>query len=462
MSSSIAKLCPFIDSDGIVRCHGRLKNANIPYDEQNPILVPSRSRLAKMLFNEAHEETIHGNVQQILHYVRARYWVLGGRKCAGNVVKKCVRCITFAKRAVEQLMGDVPRERLTNVGPFYYCGVDYFGPITIRRNEGRCNVTQLGYGAVFICLTTKMIHIECVSDMTSEKFLWALARLASFYRTPVKMLSDNGKTFVGADNELKVIKETWQAQEVERFLTVRGIQWKFITPRAPHQGGIWEAAVKSAKYHLKRVLTNQSLTYEQYSTVFAKVSAVLNSRPLVPLTDDPTDLNYLTPAHAVQGERIVQPLGTNVSHIPLNRVRQYKIMEKLHQDFWQTWRRDYLTTLQNRTKWTSQKENLKENDFVLIKEDNLPPGVWPMARVIELYPGADGLVRNVKVRTYKNDYVRPVQKLIRLPLNEQESELENDMERICELENEGPMIQNDDQNVAEHRPDCEIGNNSRE
>lgn len=160
----------------------------------------------------------------------------------------------------------------------------------------------------------------------------------------------------------------------------------------------------------------------------------------MPLTDDPTDLNYLTPAHAVQGERIVQPLGTNVTHTLLNRVRQYKIMEKLHQDFWQILRRDYLTTLQNRVKWTSQKENLKENDFVLIKEDNLPPGVWPMARVIELYPGADGLVRKVKVRTYKNDYVRPVQKLIRLQINESESELNNDLEIMNELENKEPMI----------------------
>lgn len=421
-ASNIANLCPFIDSDGIVRCHGRLRNANIPYDEQNPIIVPSRSRLAKMLLDEAHEETAHGNIQIMLHYVRARYWIIGGRKCAGNVVKRCVRCTTFAKRAVEQLMGDVPKERLTSIGPFYYCGVDYFGPITIRRNEGRCNVTQQGYGAVFICLTTKVIHIDCVSDMTSEKFLWSLSRLTSIYRTPTKMFSDNGRTFVGADNELKVINETWQTPEVERFLTMRGIQWKFITPRAPHQGGIWEAAVKSAKYHLKRVLTQQSLTFEQYSTVFAKVSAVLNSRPLVPLTDNPTDLNYLTPAHAVRGERIIQPLGTNLSGIPLTRVRQHKIMEKLHQDFWQTWRRDYLNTLQNRKKWSTQRENLKEDDFVLMKEDNLPPGVWLMARVIETYPGADGLVRNVMVRTYKNDYLRPVQKLVKLPLQEQENE----------------------------------------
>lgn len=106
-------------------------------------------------------------------------------------------------------MGDLPKERVTISRPFAYCGVDYFGPIKVKRYIGRCKSIDMGYGAVFICLATRMIHIECVSDLTTEKFLWALERLAAIYSMPERMFSDNAKTFKGAVNELKRIREAW-------------------------------------------------------------------------------------------------------------------------------------------------------------------------------------------------------------------------------------------------------------
>ncbi|XP_055306609.1 uncharacterized protein LOC129570912 [Sitodiplosis mosellana] len=185
-----------------------------------------------------------------------------------------------------------------------------------------------------------MVHIECISDLTTERFLWSFARFTSIYQMPDGMFSDNGKTFVGAKNELCDVTKSWKSKEMEDFLSVKGLRWKFITPRAPNQGGIWEAAVKSAKHHMKRMLIDKSLTFERYQTLFAKISAVLNSRPLVPLTDDPYDLNYLTPSHAVIGERTIQPLCDNLHDIPLNRLKQQKVLDKIQQDFWNTWRKE--------------------------------------------------------------------------------------------------------------------------
>lgn len=268
-------------------------------------------------------------------------------------------------------------------------------------------------------MTTKMIHIECVSDLTTARFLWALERLASVYQMPARMFSDNAKTFEGAANELSDIVESWKTSEMEKFLTMKGLQWKFITPRAPNQGGLWEAAVKSAKHHMKRVLTNQILTFERYQTLFAKISSVLNSRPLVPLSDNPKDLNYLTPSHAVIGERIVQPLSNNLSEVPINRLKQQKVLDKIQQDFWTVWRKEYIGTLQNRYKWKVTERNLRIGDLVLLKEDNVPPGVWPVARVVEVYPGADGLVRSVKIVTPKSELVRPICKLVWIPFEDQ-------------------------------------------
>lgn len=199
---------------------------------------------------------------------------------------------------------------------------------------------------------------------------------------------------------------------MENFLSVRGIQWKFITPRAPNQGGLWEAAVKLAKYHIKRILSNQKLTYERYQTLFAKISVVLNSRPLVPLSENPTELNYLTPSHAVIGERIIQPISTNLNEVPIDRVKQQKLLDKIQQDFWKVWRKEYLGTLQNRYKWKQTQRNWREVDFVLLKEDNVPPGLWPVARIIETFPGADGLVRSVIIRTPRTELSRPISKYI--------------------------------------------------
>lgn len=328
-------------------------------------------------------------------------------------------------------MGDLPKERVTISRPFAYCGVDYFGPIKVKRYTGRCKTIDTGYGAVFICMTTRMIHIECVSDLTSEKFLWALQRLVAIYSMPAKMFSDNAKTFKGAANELRRIREVWMDARTEDFLNSKGVQWQFITPRAPFQGGIWEAAVKSTKSHMDRVLRRQVLTFEQYQTMFAKIASVLNSRPLVPLNDDQDEINYLTPAHAVRGERIVQPLNYDLTEIPIERVKQGAVLDKIQQDFWSSFAKDYLSTLQTRYKWKSKEQNLCIGDIVLLKEDNQPPGVWPMARVVAVFPGADDIVRNVRVRVNNalskdsqsavrsTEYNRAVRSLVRLNQREE-------------------------------------------
>lgn len=417
--SDLVSLKPFFGKDGLLRVWGRIANAEINYDERHPIIIPAHSQFARLLMHEAHFKTKHGNVQIMLHYVRAKYWVIQSKRAALKVVKSCVRCIRYAQRTEEQLMGDLPKERMMVALPFTYCGVDHFGPINLKRFEGRCKTIIMGYVAVFVCMTTKMIHLECCTDLTTQKFIWALTRFSSIYRTPEKVFSDNGRTFVGANNELRKIAESWQSKEMCDWITENYIQWKFITPRAPNQGGLWEAAVKSTKYHLKRIIGVQQFTFERYQTILAGISAVLNSRPLVPLTSDPSDLNYLTPAHSIRGSRLVQPLTRNISDLSVSEIKIHRAMEKMQMDFWTGFRKDYLSTLQSRYKWKDIAENLKVGDFVIVKEDNLPPGLWSVARVINVFPGSDGIVRNVRLRTARTELQRPVRKLVRLPLNDQ-------------------------------------------
>lgn len=137
--SSLLRVCPFLDTCAVLRVEGRLENANVSYDEKHPIILPHQSRLATLLLEEAHCKTLHGGVQLMLHYVRAKYWIVGARKAAAFIVKQCLACVRFAHHDKNQIMGNLPKERLSNTHPFAYCGVDYFGPIRIKRYEGRCN-----------------------------------------------------------------------------------------------------------------------------------------------------------------------------------------------------------------------------------------------------------------------------------------------------------------------------------
>lgn len=117
--------------------------------------------------------------------------------------------------------------------------------------------------------------------------------------------SDCGTTFVGASNQLKSYEKIWKEQidlEIQPYLANRAISWHFIPPASPHFGGIWEAGVKSVKYHLKRVCGDRALTFEEWSTVLTEIEGILNSRPLCPLNSDPEDLTAITPNHFINGD----------------------------------------------------------------------------------------------------------------------------------------------------------------
>lgn len=181
-------------------------------------------------------------------------------------------------------------------------------------------------------------------------------------------------------------------------LANQNIIWHFIPPKAPNFGGIWEAAVKSAKTHFKRVTGGASLTVEEFVTLMVGIEGVLNSRPLFPMSSDPNDLEPLTPAHFLIGRPITaspEILTRRGSSQAIN----FKHLQELQRHFWSRWSREYLVELQRRSKWFDHAEPIKVGTLVVIKEDNLPSHQWKMGRVTKIHPGADGTVRVVTLRT---------------------------------------------------------------
>lgn len=194
--------------------------------------------------------------------------------------------------------------------------------------------TCKGYLAIVICLATKAVHIELVSDLSTQTFLAALKRLCARRGTPKHMYSDNGTNFKWA---AKILHDDFQeyltitSPELFNAISEQEIEWHFHCPSWPSAAGIWEAAVKSMKYHLMRVLGEQKLDFEQFTTLLAQVEDCLNSRPLCPLTEDVDDLDYLTPGYFVTGTPVMSVPQENCNEKTIDLRNKWKITELTHQ-----------------------------------------------------------------------------------------------------------------------------------
>ena len=344
--------------------------------------------------------------------MRAEIWIIGGRDLVRQFIRRCMRCVRFSQQPTSQFMADLPTERITPAKPFAQIGIDFAGPFEIKE----AGVSKI-YVAVFVCLATKAIHLEMVTRLTKEACILSLKRLTACRGKPEKILSDNGRKCIGARNDLIKIKELLDKNGTDKsvvsFVNSQGTEWVTIPPRAPHFGGLWEAAVKSMKRHMRKVIGLQRLSFEEFLTILNQIEAVLNSRPLYPMSSDPNDPTPLTPAHFLIGESL---LTLPSADIQVSTNVRYRLLQNMIKDFWKVWKRDYLITLQIRKKWFTDGPEFKVGNLVLLAEDNERPLEWKTGRIIEFYPGNDSIVRVVKVKTTTGEYIRPVTKLRKLPV----------------------------------------------
>ncbi|XP_072766497.1 uncharacterized protein [Anoplolepis gracilipes] len=218
-------------------------------EKQNIHIYYQKNHLSNLIIDDAHERMLHGGTQQ--------------------------------------LVGQLPTARVIQARPFLNSGLDYAGPVTLKTWKGRAVRTYKGYLAIFVYLVTSAVYIEVVTDYTTDAFIAAYKRFTGRRGICATLQSDCGTNFVGADAQLRPKDNT---------------TWRFNPPSAPHFGGKWEAAVKSTKYHLKRVLKDAIVTYEEMTTITIQIEAVLNSRPLCPLSEDVNDYCALTSGHFLIGE----------------------------------------------------------------------------------------------------------------------------------------------------------------
>lgn len=414
LKSNLLQLAPFVDNTGVLRVGGRLDNSDCDFNKKHPALLNGKHHFTKMLMENEHLRLFHAGPQLLLSSFREQFWPISGRILARSIVRKCILCTRLRGRTVEPLMGNLPADRVNQNYPFQVCGTDFAGPIYISSKKGRGNKITKCYLCLFICFSTKALHLEIVSDLTSNAFILSLKRLIGRRGKPHTIHCDNGSNYIGANNELgRVLKSSLNS--LYEFSNNEGIQFVFNPPYSPTFGGVWEAGVKSAKFHLKRIMGNASLTFEELSTLATQIEAILNSRPLTPLSSDPNDFLPLTPGHFLIG----RPLTSLPSPpVTLKCPNRYQRIEQLRQHFWQRWRVEYLAELQQRTKWRLRQRDLKTGDLVVFKEENVAPLYWRLGRVHQLYPGKDGITRVADFLTARGTIRRAVNRVCPLLTSE--------------------------------------------
>ncbi|XP_024888522.1 uncharacterized protein LOC112465275 [Temnothorax curvispinosus] len=209
--SSLASLSPFLDDLGVLRVGGRLKHAMLPTDERHPMIAPP-SWLTRLIIESCHRRTLHGGVQLTLGLLRLRFWISRGRSVVKQRLHRCVTSTRWRATTPQLPMGNLPRGRVTPARPFLRTGLDYAGPIFIRTTKGRGHRAHKAFIAVFVCLCTKAVHLDVVSNYTTDAFLAAFRRFISRRGLCEELYSDCGTNFVGAD---RVLRELFRASSAD-------------------------------------------------------------------------------------------------------------------------------------------------------------------------------------------------------------------------------------------------------
>ena len=288
-------------------------------------------------------------------------------------------------------MGDPPAEQIVESFAFQFTVMDYCGPFYTKDSTHKL---QKSYAAIFICFTTKAIHLEPVDNLTKEDCLDTLTRFTGRRGTPQAIYSDNSTTIIGAQGELqfrRLLRDEEFKDLINNFASQNHIDLFTIPPRTPNFGGLWETAVKSMKGYFYRTVGSTKLSTSAFITLLTQIEAIFNSRPLTALSTEINDPLALTPGHFIIGRPITAiPEQSSLKNNTL--LRHWRNIEKMVSQFWKKWSVEYLSSLQQR----------------------------PLARIKQTFDGNDNIVRVVQVKTQTGVYIGPVSGLI--PLHREEPE----------------------------------------
>jgi hypothetical protein len=249
----LRNLDPYIDeTTGLLRVGGRLQHSQLPDDSKHPIILPHHDWVTRLIIDHVHKHASHVGLENTHSLVRQKYWLLHGKRELKRILHDCYQCVRATKKPATQKMAPLPKERVVPEECFSTVGVDFAGPLYIRSNCDNSKTTSKAYICLFTCATSRMIHLELCTALTTYEFLNAFRRMTNRRGLCHTIISDNALTFKAADHILKMHFDPnnqykLNCHEINTVLATLRINRKFITERAPWQGGFYERMVRSVK-----------------------------------------------------------------------------------------------------------------------------------------------------------------------------------------------------------------------
>ncbi|XP_039451485.2 uncharacterized protein LOC120430439 [Culex pipiens pallens] len=395
-SSPLHRLAPFLDEYGVIRMEGRSAHAEfLPFEQRFPIVLPKGHVITNKLLDLYHQKFGHANRETVVNELRQRFYVQNIRAAVLKVMQTCTWCNNNKCQPAVPRMAPLPVQRLTpQLRPFSYVGIDYFGPVIVtigRRAEKR-------WICLFTCLVTRAIHMEVAHSLSSASCMMAIRRFICRRGAPLEIFSDNGTNFQAASKELVQKVKCIELECADIFTDAR-TRWNFNPPAAPHFGGVWERLVRSAKDALKALHDGKKLTDEILHTVLAEAEDMVNSRPLTYIPQESAEDEAITPNHFIRGLPAGEREEANVPASSAEALRDnYKRSQQLADMLWQRWLKEYVPTVNQRTKWCAEQKPIEEGELVYLVDGN-NRRTWIRGIVEKVIRGVDGRLAILECRS---------------------------------------------------------------
>jgi hypothetical protein len=397
-----------IEMNGILRCRGRLEESNLRRNEKFPIFLPNKAWITRLIIMEMHQSNHHCGTLTLLAILREKYWLIKGRKSVEAIVfgkNGCLVCKKFRLKPYERPIFDqLPKTRTEIVRPFHTIGIDYFGPLQIKINDG--NIQKI-YVALYTYFIVRAIHLEIAEDSSAEAFIRTFRRFCARRGKPSRVWSDNATNFVAG---AQIIENHWN-KAISNEAAKNNIDWTFIVPRAPWKGGIWERLIGIVKNSMKRTIGKSLLTRDEMSTLMCEIEAIVNNRPITFSTDQQPSrvlrpIDFILPYQNVETNFPAREYDMNDPDFKFykEKVTQENLRKMIQwanariNKFQKLWKHDYLLSLREKDRENYQKGiTPKEGDMVLIEKDETPKSTWKMGQIIETIKGKDNRIRVAKI-----------------------------------------------------------------
>ena len=399
----------FLDDQLLIRSKGRLARSNYyNFDVLNPILLGKNHHLTCLLIRNAHNDCKHLGIQATLTNIRLKgFWITAARATIKRVLADCIICKKYNNFAFRYpRFTNYTKAQVELFRPFQHTGVDFTKHWWMKVKGA--SQPQKMFIIIYTCLNVRAIHLDLVSDMSSDSFVKSFQRFVSRYGVPEIVYSDNAKSFIqGVDSfESFVVSENGM-----EFLRKNQIKHRRIPLYSPWIGSMWERLLRVVKDCLMKTIGRSSLEYFNFVTILAEIADAINSRPLT-YTSSSHDVLPLTPNCFLKPqsktsmvfkrtENFNQP-STTITPSRNALIKSLQKSSDTFEEFRTRWYNEYLLSLRETCRdlyQTGWRNLIKEDDVVLIRSPIKERPFWQLGVVSQLVHGDDGRVRSVFVRS---------------------------------------------------------------